>query len=111
LIGITAGESATPEKSIPKAIKQVFWRILLFYILSIAVIGALIPYTSPNLLGSGAGDIAISPFTIVFKKVGIPLAAGVMNAVILTSVISAANSGLYAASRMLWSMSKQGYGS
>ncbi|MFC6177436.1 amino acid permease [Companilactobacillus huachuanensis] len=106
LIGITAGESATPEKSIPKAIKQVFWRILLFYILSIAVIGALIPYTSPNLLGSGAGDIAISPFTIVFKKVGIPLAAGIMNAVILTSVISAANSGLYAASRMLWSMSK-----
>ncbi|AKP68058.1 amino acid permease [Companilactobacillus ginsenosidimutans] len=107
LIGITAGESATPEKSIPKAIKQVFWRILLFYILSIAVIGALIPYTSPNLLGSGATDIAISPFTIVFNKVGIPLAAGVMNAVILTSVISAANSGLYAASRMLWSMSKQ----
>ena len=106
LIGITAGESATPEKSIPKAIKQVFWRILLFYILSIAIIGALIPYTSPNLLGSDAGDIAISPFTIVFKKVGIPLAAGVMNAVILTSVISAANSGLYAASRMLWSMSK-----
>ncbi|MFC6323996.1 amino acid permease [Companilactobacillus baiquanensis] len=108
LIGITAGESATPEKSIPKAIKQVFWRILLFYILSIAVIGALIPYTSPNLLGSEAGDIAISPFTIVFKRVGIPLAAGIMNAVILTSVISAANSGLYAASRMLWSMSKQG---
>lgn len=106
LIGITAGESATPEKSIPKAIKQVFWRILLFYILSIAVIGAIIPYTSPNLLGSEAGDIAISPFTIVFKKVGIPLAAGIMNAVILTSVISAANSGLYAASRMLWSMSK-----
>jgi Amino acid transporters len=60
------------------------------------------------LLGSGAGDIAISPFTIVFKKVGIPLAAGIMNAVILTSVISAANSGLYAASRMLWSMSKNG---
>jgi Amino acid transporters len=108
LIGITAGESATPEKSIPKAIKQVFWRILLFYILAIAVIGALIPYTSPNLLGSGASDIAISPFTIVFKKVGIPLAAGIMNAVILTSVISAANSGLYAASRMLWAMSKNG---
>ncbi|WP_129044550.1 amino acid permease [Companilactobacillus metriopterae] len=106
LVGITAGESATPEKSIPKAIKQVFWRILLFYILSIAVIGAIIPYTSPNLLGSGAGDIAISPFTIVFQRVGIPLAAGIMNAVILTSVVSAANSGLYAASRMLWSMSK-----
>ena len=52
LIGITTGEGATPETSIPKAIKQVFWRILLFYILSIAIIAAIIPYTSPNLLGA-----------------------------------------------------------
>ncbi len=55
LIGITAGESATPEKSIPKAIKQVFWRIILFYICAIAVIAAIIPFTSPNLLGSAPG--------------------------------------------------------
>ena len=52
LIGITAGETKDPEKSLPKAIKQVFWRILLFYILSIFVIACIIPYTSPNLLGS-----------------------------------------------------------
>ena len=59
LIGITAGESETPETSIPKAIKQVFWRILLFYILSIAVIAAIIPYTNPNLL---SGSVKMLPF-------------------------------------------------
>ena len=67
LIGITAGESKDPAKSIPKAIKQVFWRILLFYILAIFVIACLIPYTSPNLLGSDASDITISPFPLCFK--------------------------------------------
>ncbi|MDN7144746.1 amino acid permease [Liquorilactobacillus mali] len=108
LIGITAGESATPEKSIPKAIKQVFWRILLFYILSIFVIACLIPYTSSNLLGSSASDIAISPFTLVFKRAGLASAASVMNAVILTSVISAANSGMYASTRMLFSLAHHG---
>ena len=109
LIGITAGESATPEKSIPAAIKQVFWRILLFYILAIFVIAAIIPYTSKDLLGSSASDIAISPFTLVFKKAGLAAAASIMNAVILTSVLSAANSGMYASTRMLYSLSKQGY--
>lgn len=108
LIGITAGESATPEKSVPKAIKQVFWRILLFYILSIFIIACLIPYTSPNLLGSGAQDIIISPFTLVFRRAGLASAASVMNAVILTSVLSAANSGMYASTRMLYSLSRHG---
>lgn len=108
LIGITAGESKTPEKSIPKAIKQVFWRILLFYILAIFVIACIIPYTSPNLLGSDASDIAISPFTLVFKRAGLAAAASVMNAVILTSVLSAANSGMYASTRMLYAMGKSG---
>ncbi|CAM3175731.1 amino acid permease [Lactiplantibacillus plajomi] len=109
LIGITAGESATPEKSIPAAIKQVFWRIILFYILAIFVIAAIIPYTSKDLLGSSATDIAISPFTLVFKRAGLAAAASVMNAVILTSVLSAANSGMYASTRMLYSLSLQGY--
>ncbi|WP_010581121.1 amino acid permease [Liquorilactobacillus vini] len=108
LIGITAGESATPEKSIPQAIKQVFWRILLFYILSIFVIACLIPYTSPNLLGSSASDITISPFTLVFRRAGLASAASVMNAVILTSVLSAANSGMYASTRMLYSLARHG---
>lgn len=108
LIGITAGESETPGESIPKAIKQVFWRILIFYILSIAVIAALIPYTSSNLLGTNATDITISPFTLVFKRAGLAGAASVMNAVILTSVLSSANSGMYASTRMLFSLGVNG---
>lgn len=109
LIGITAGESATPEKSIPTAIKQVFWRILIFYILAIGVIAAIIPYTSPNLLGASTSHIAMSPFTLVFQRIGLAGAASLMNAVILTSVISSANSGMYASTRMLWAMGSNGF--
>lgn len=105
LIGITAGESENPERAVPKAIKQVFWRILLFYILAIFVIGMLIPYNSPALMG-GDSDVATSPFTLVFKNAGLAFAASFMNAVILTSVLSAGNSGMYASTRMLYSMSK-----
>ena len=105
LIGITAGESENPERAVPKAIKQVFWRILLFYILAIFVIGMLIPYNSNALMG-GDNDVATSPFTLVFKNAGLAFAASFMNAVILTSVLSAGNSGMYASTRMLYSMSK-----
>lgn len=109
LVGITAGESENPEVNIPKAIRNVFWRILIFYVGAIIVIGFLIPWTDPNLLKSGAvQDVAISPFTLVFEKTGIAFAASLMNAVILTSVLSAGNSGLYASTRMLYSMAKDG---
>ncbi|EAD2480378.1 amino acid permease [Listeria monocytogenes] len=106
MVGIAAGESATPETSVPKAIKQVFWRILLFYIFAIFIIGMIIPYTNPNLLSAEATDVTISPFTLVFEKAGLAFAASVMNAVILTSVLSAGNSGLYASTRMLWAMAR-----
>lgn len=109
LVGLAAGESADPEKNVPRAIKTVFWRILIFYIGAITVVGFLIPFTDPNLLKSGsASDVAISPFTLVFQKSGIAMAASVINAVILTSVLSAGNSGLYASTRMLYTMAKEG---
>ena len=104
VVAVTAGESNNPEKSMPKAIKQVFWRILLFYVLSIAVIAAIIPYTDPLLLNENE-SVSQSPFTIVFDKIGIAFAASVINAVILTSLLSAANSGIYTTSRMLFSLS------
>ena len=63
LIGIAAGESENPASSIPRAVKQVFWRILLFYVCAILVIGLLIPYTDPNLLKGDVTDIGVSPFT------------------------------------------------
>lgn len=109
MIGITAGESETPETSVPRAIKQVFWRILLFYILAIFIIGAVVYYKDPNLLRSSETNIAVSPFTLVFKQAGLAGAAALMNAVILTSVISSANSGVYSASRMLYALAKEGH--
>ncbi|MGZ9583901.1 amino acid permease [Paenibacillus marinisediminis] len=108
LIAVAAGESENPSESVPRAIRQVFWRILLFYILAIFVIAMLIPYTHPSLLSSDVTDIGVSPFTLVFEKAGILFAASVMNAVILTSVLSAGNSGMYASSRILWVLAKEG---
>lgn len=108
LIGVAAGESENPRENVPRAIRQIFWRILFFYILAILVIGLLIPYTNPDLLRSGIGDVGVSPFTLVFEKAGLAIAASVMNAVILTSVLSAGNSGMYAATRVLFSLAQEG---
>lgn len=107
MVGIAAGEAEDPDRTIPRAIRAVFWRILIFYIAAIAVIGFLIPYTDPSLLNPD-GDIALSPFTLVFDRAGVAAAAAVMNAVILTSVLSAGTSGLYASTRMLYGLAKSG---
>ena len=106
-VAITAGESEDPAKSMPKAVNQVFWRILLFYIGSIVVISAIIPYTDPLLLNE-SGSVLQSPFTIVFNRIGISFAASVINAVILTSLLSAANSMLYTTSRLFYSLAESG---
>lgn len=108
LIGVAAGESENPGKNIPRAVRQVFWRILLFYILAILVISLIIPYTDPNLLRNDVGDISVSPFTLVFRNAGLLSAAAVMNAVILTAVLSAGNSGMYASTRMLYTLASEG---
>ena len=108
MVGVAAGESENPEKNIPRAIKQIFWRILLFYVLAIFVIGCLISYKDPNLLSSDLENIAVSPFTLVFKHAGLAFAAAAMNAVILTAVLSAGNSCLYVGSRVLWVLAEEG---
>lgn len=108
LVGVAAGEAEDPETNVPKAIKTVFWRILLFYIGAIIVIGFILPYNDPNLLQGGVENIAVSPFTLIFERAGILAAATIMNAVILTSVLSCGNSGLYAATRMLYAMAVEG---
>nr|WP_113868524.1 amino acid permease [Brenneria salicis]NMN91315.1 lysine:proton symporter (AAT family) [Brenneria salicis ATCC 15712 = DSM 30166]RBP59456.1 lysine:proton symporter (AAT family) [Brenneria salicis ATCC 15712 = DSM 30166]RLM29734.1 lysine transporter [Brenneria salicis ATCC 15712 = DSM 30166] len=108
LIGVAAGESDNPQKNIPRAIRQVFWRILLFYIFAILIISLIIPYTDPSLLRNDVKDIAVSPFTLVFQHAGLLSAAAVMNAVILTSVLSAGNSGMYACTRMLFTLASEG---
>ncbi|WDD93690.1 amino acid permease [Burkholderia sp. FERM BP-3421] len=108
MIGVAAGEAENPGTTIPRAVKQIFWRILLFYVLAIFVIGMLIPYTDPSLLKSNVTDVGVSPFTLVFRHAGLAFAAGVMNAVILTALLSAGNSGMYASTRMLYNLAVQG---
>jgi lysine-specific permease len=66
IVGIAEGESDNPSTNVPRAINTVFWRILIFYVLSILIIGLIIPYTDPNLLKNDVTNIAVSPFTLVF---------------------------------------------
>ncbi|KAF9105364.1 hypothetical protein BGX29_000137 [Mortierella sp. GBA35] len=112
LVGITAGESANPGKAVPKAIRHTFWRIMLFYILSIMVIGLVIPYTNENLLNSvfaGVNEAApMAPFTIVFQMAKLPGADHAINAVLLTAVLSAGQSAFYASTRTLMAMGREG---
>lgn len=100
LIAITAGEAKEPDKTIPKAIHTTLWRLVIFFIGSIVVMAALIPYQKAG--------VTQSPFVYVLKMMGIPYAADIMNFVVLTAIISAANSGLYASTRMLWSLGNEG---
>lgn len=106
LIGIAAGESHQPDKSIPKAVGQIFWRILLFFVLSVFIISLLIPYNSSSLAGN---SVELSPFTLIFSQSGIPYAASIINAVILIAILSAGNSGMYASTRMLWYLARKGH--
>ncbi|WOE33035.1 MULTISPECIES: amino acid permease [unclassified Acinetobacter] len=107
MVGVAAGESKDPKKTIPLAIKQIFWRILLFYVVCIFIIGTLIPYTDPFLLQAASSDnIALSPFTLLYEKAGFAFAASLMNAVILTAILSAGNSGMYSSTRMLFDMAR-----
>jgi lysine-specific permease len=105
-VGLAAAETTDPATNVPKAIRSVFWRILLFYVGSIFVVGTLIPFTDPNLLRGDEEHVALSPYTIVFQQVPVVgyYAASLMNAVILTAVLSCGNSSMYVASRMLHAM-------
>ncbi|WP_342047322.1 S-methylmethionine permease [Bacillus sp. OTU530] len=96
LIGIAAGETVEPDKTIPKAIRTTLWRLIFFFVGTIVVLSALLPMSDAGVLKS--------PFVAVLERIGVPYAADIMNFVILTAILSAANSGLYASSRMLWSL-------
>ena len=99
LIGIAAGETENPHKVIPVAIRTTIARLIIFFIGTVFVLAALIPMQQAG--------VEKSPFVLVFEKVGIPYAADIFNFVILTAILSAANSGLYASGRMLWSLSNE----
>jgi amino acid transporter len=107
LVGLAAAESRNPAKQLPGAIKQVFWRITLFYIVSLLFVGLLVPYDEPRLLG-GDGASA-SPFVIAADLARLNGFDHFFNVVILVSVISIGNSGVYGGSRTLTALAEQGY--
>jgi S-methylmethionine transporter len=102
LIGVAAGETQDPAKNVPKAINTAIWRLLIFFVGTIVVISALLPHQYAGLNSEG---VSSSPFVTVFNQIGIPYAEDIIRFVIITALLSAANSGLFAASRMMWSLS------
>ena len=100
IIGITAGEAQDPEKTIPRAVNTVPIRILLFYVLTLAVIMAIIPWNEITT--------ERSPFVQIFEALGVGPAAAVLNVVVITAALSAINSDVFGAGRMLYGMAQRG---
>lgn len=98
LVGVSAAETANPRKNIPSAINKIPLRILFFYIGSIIVLLCINPWTELNA--------EESPFVKTFSLIGIPIAAGIINFVVLTSAASACNSGMFSTSRILYNLSR-----
>ena len=107
MIGIAAGETENPEKNVPKAIHAAVWRLMIFFVGTIIVISSLLPYQDAGLNAGHGHGLSSSPFVTVFNQIGIPYAEDIMRFVIITALLSTANSGLYAASRMMWALSIQ----
>ncbi|WP_353421676.1 amino acid permease [Staphylococcus delphini] len=98
LIGITAGETKDPQKNIKKAVNGVIWRILIFYIGAIFVIVTVYPWNELHDIGS--------PFVATFAKIGITIAAGLINFVVITAAMSGCNSGIFSSSRMIFTLAQ-----
>ena len=109
LVGLASAETANPRKSLPRAAKQVFWRITLFYIISLCLIGLLVPYNDTRLIGASSVDAAASPFVLAIKNHGIKGLPSVVNVVILIAVLSVGNSAVFGCSRTLTALAEQGF--
>ncbi|EXJ78517.1 AAT family amino acid transporter [Capronia coronata CBS 617.96] len=108
LVGLAAAETENPRKALPTAIKQVFWRITLFYIVSLLLVGTLVAYDDPRLLnGKSSADAKASPFVISIQNAGLQVLPSVMNVVIMISVLSVGNSSIYGSSRTLAALAEQ----
>jgi L-asparagine transporter-like permease len=104
VIAVTAGEAQQPETSIPRAMKTIVFRLIVFYVLAISVMVAMTPWNQ-----TGTGDITGSPFVRAFATAGIPFAASIMNVVVITAALSSANTNLYLSTRMLFSLARGRY--
>ncbi|KAL8663515.1 MAG: hypothetical protein Q9202_003825 [Teloschistes flavicans] len=110
LVGVTVGEAQNPRRVIPRAIKLTFWRIVVFYVCSVLLIGMLVPYNSKALsfATKQSTGASASPFVVAMIESGISGLPGFLNALILIFVFSAANSDLYIATRTLYGLAKEG---
>ena len=110
LVGLAAAEAADPRKSLPTATKQVFWRISGFYIISLFMVGLILPSNDPDLLGSSGANTKASPFVLAIQMAGVSGLPSVFNAVITISVLSVANSCTYGSTRTMQALAARGMG-
>ncbi|KAI0878961.1 arginine transporter [Hypoxylon argillaceum] len=108
LVGVGAGETANPSKSVPSAIRWTFWGVFTLFVGTIFFIGITVPYDNPSLL-TDASDASASPLVIAAKLAGVPILPHILNAVLLTAVLSAANSNLYSGSRIIVALARDGH--
>jgi amino acid transporter, AAT family len=105
IVAVTAGEAKDPERSIPRAMRSMLLRLVIFYVGAIAILVGVIPWTQ---IQPGAG-VTVSPFVRVFDVMHVPAAAGIVNFVVLTAALSGMNCSLYLATRMMFSLARAGY--
>lgn len=101
VLAVTAGEAKRPEQAIPRAMRTMVFRLILFYVLAIAVMVTVTPWTQ-----TGDGTLSASPFVRAFATIGIPYAASIMNLVVITAALSSVNTDLYLSTRMLFSLAR-----
>ncbi|KAJ6189035.1 hypothetical protein N7519_003943 [Penicillium mononematosum] len=109
LVGIAAGETANPKKNVPSAIRKTFFRIVFFFIFTVFFIGIVVPSDDENLGESNGADANSSPFVIAARRAGVNALPSIINAVLLTVVLSAANSNVYSGSRILVGLANEGF--
>jgi len=105
VIAVTAGEAEHPEVTIPRAMRNIVWRLILFYVLAIAVMVTMAPWNQ----STSSSGISGSPFVTAFSAAHVPFAAGIMNFVVVTAALSSVNTNLYLSTRMLFSLGREGY--
>ena len=110
LVGLAAAEASDPRKSLPTATKQVFWRITGFYVISLFMVGLILPSDDPNLLGSTGANTKASPFVLAIQMAGVSGLPSVFNAVITISVLSVANSCTFGSTRTMQALAARGMG-
>lgn len=108
LVGIAAGEAENPSKTIPSAIRWTFWGIFSLFVATVFFLGINIPYDHPDLLNDGYSASA-SPLVLVAKLAGVSVLPDIINAVLLTAVLTAANSNVYSSSRILVALAECGH--